>query len=63
MKQRHVKYQARRQIDQSLAFPRAWLSQVILNNFKFNPESKCHKECAQQMYADPPNERQAEQSF
>lgn len=49
--------------DQSLAFPRARLSRVILNNFKFNPESKYHKDCAQQMYADPPNERQAEQSF
>lgn len=49
--------------DQSLAFPRARLSRVILNNFEFNPESKSHKECAQQMYADPPNERRAKHSF
>lgn len=46
-------------IDQSVSFRRARLSRVPQNKFEFNPMSKSQKECEQQMYADPPNDRRA----
>lgn len=50
-------------IDQSVSFPRARLSRVTRNNFEFNPMSKSHKECEQQMYADPSNDRRAQRAL